>query len=223
MGFKGKQRPVLESIMNHHGLLVSRETKLSSEDMRNTIVSHIALGNCVRPAESPCPWISHKMPSHPSSSRDRIEETKTAICEDFVCAAALRQKDPVGNEIKLINKILEKSPSQKLLFRFMQSKDIPHDPSQSCKSLRTTLARFGHLLRKHSVGQSSSAMSSCNWLSIVLHDLKDKIAENFRTEISQKHLQCFVCCSCLASTFVQQQVNYNKSCLNLSCLQHPEM
>ena len=30
MDFEGKQRPVLESIMNRHGLLLSRETRLPS-------------------------------------------------------------------------------------------------------------------------------------------------------------------------------------------------
>ena len=223
MGFEGKQKPVLESIMNHHGLLLNRESKLSSEDMRNTIVSHIALGHCIRPKGNPRPWIAHNTANHASSSHDQVNETKDAACEDFVRAATLDQEDPVGNEIKLINKILEKSPSRKLLIRFLQCKDIPHDPSQSRRSLRTTLTRFGRLLEKRCIRQQSSMTCTSNWPSVVPHTLKDKIAENFRSEISHERLQRFVCCSCSALTFLQQRVTYRKSCLDLSCLQHPEM
>ena len=48
MGFEGKRKPVLESIMDHHGLLLGDRNGLSSEKMRNTIVSHIAAGHCAR-------------------------------------------------------------------------------------------------------------------------------------------------------------------------------
>ena len=35
MGFEEKRRPVLESIMNHHGLLVCQEKKITIEDIRH--------------------------------------------------------------------------------------------------------------------------------------------------------------------------------------------
>lgn len=48
MGFEGKQKPVLESIMSHHRLVISQYPKLSSEDMRSAIISYIASGHCAQ-------------------------------------------------------------------------------------------------------------------------------------------------------------------------------
>ena len=59
VSFEDKRRPVLESVMNHHGLVVERERRLSPEDMRNSIVSHISSGNCVKGIGKSQPWFSH--------------------------------------------------------------------------------------------------------------------------------------------------------------------
>lgn len=46
VGFEEKSCSVLQSVMNHHGLIVASETKLSKDEMRDSIVSHIAAGHC---------------------------------------------------------------------------------------------------------------------------------------------------------------------------------
>ena len=145
MGFEGKCKPVLESIMNHHRLLVGQWPKLSSDDMRTAIVSHIAVGHCV---QNPRPW---NMPgTHTRFSTSSAEDnTEPISCDDFVCDTDLKQDDGVGNEIKIMNKVLEKHPSQSFLLCFLCCKDILHDPSDSCKRLRLTLSRFIQVLEKH--------------------------------------------------------------------------
>ena len=224
MGFETRPRPVLESIMNHHGLLVSQQPRLSSEDMRRTIISHIASGHCTSPCERPRPWISDRVhiqfPLHNFQAEDANRDK--AVCDDFVADAALQYEDPVGNEIKILNKILDKSPSRILLLRFLHCKDIPHDPSDNRKRLRITLSKFVRLLEKRRVRYSASSTNN-DWPSIVPQNLKDKIAENFRNEISRDRLQSSICASCTSSILVQQRVTHNKSCLDLTCLQHPEM
>ena len=47
MGFENKRRPVLESVLNHHGLIIDSDHKLSTEVMRDAIISHIVQGRCV--------------------------------------------------------------------------------------------------------------------------------------------------------------------------------
>lgn len=90
MGFEGKHRPVLESIMNHHGLLVGQQTKPSSEQMREAIVSHIASAHCVRPIDKPPPWISQQTQTTFGSRRDNDgENVDQPVCDDFVHDAAL--------------------------------------------------------------------------------------------------------------------------------------
>jgi len=132
MGFEDKRKPVLESVMNHHGLIISRETKLSLEDMRHAITSHIISGHCARSTQSPPAWFSQKTHGGNPASRN---ETKNATCNDFVRDAGLHPGDDVGNEIKLLSKVLDKSPFWHLLLRFLCCKDIPHEASQSRKSL----------------------------------------------------------------------------------------
>jgi len=205
MGFETRPRPVLESIMNHHGLLVSQQPRLSSEEMQRTIISHIASGHCTSPREKLRPWLSDKvhvrLPSDSYQAEDPNRDEK--VCNDFVADAALQYKDPVGNETKILNKILDKSPSCILLLRFLHCKEIPHDPSNNHKHLRMTLSRFVRLLENRCVRYSASSANN-DWPSIVPQNLKDRIAENFRNKISRDWLQSFICASCTSSTFVQQ-------------------
>lgn len=133
MGFEDKRKPVLESIMNHHGLLINRESKLSLEDMRRAIASHIISGHCVCSTQSPPPWTSQKRHGAYSLSRNENEDI---ICNDFVRDAGLRPGGDVENEIKLLGKVLDKNPSRLLLLRCLRCKDIPHDSCQSRKSLQ---------------------------------------------------------------------------------------
>jgi len=225
MGFETKRRPILESIMNHHGLLISEQHRVSCDDMRNAIMTHIALGRCIAPKSNPRPWMPQKTQTTSPSLNGAVDSMQDGNCDDFAHDADLEYEDPVGNEIKIINKILEKSPSRALLLRFMKCKDIPHDALQSRKHLRTTLTKFGRLLEKRRVKYSASDSlgSGKDWPSAVPTTLKDKIAENFRKEISHEQLRSFVCSSCSSSIFVEQRVTCTKSGLDLSCLQHPEM
>jgi hypothetical protein len=48
MGFKEKRKPVLQSIMNHHGLLTTQEKRLSSEEMRNSFSQHKGIFSSTR-------------------------------------------------------------------------------------------------------------------------------------------------------------------------------
>jgi hypothetical protein len=112
MGFEGKRKPVLESIMEHHGLPVSGHPRLSSEHMHDTIVSHIASGHC---AHQPWPWIRPKL-----SSPTEAKNTEDITCNDFVHDADLELEDEVGNKIRVLNKVLHKNPSQSLLLCFLQ-------------------------------------------------------------------------------------------------------
>lgn len=220
MGFEGKRRPVLESIMNHHGLLVGQQPKLSSEHMWNALVSHIASGHC---AHQPRPRIQPRLPTDPYPEANNATDT-AQVCNDFVRDADLEPEDEVGNEIKVLNKVLHKNPSRNLLLRFLRCKSIPHDSSHSRKRLQLTLARFVRVLEKRRVGHSQPSMSSSDaWPSVVSPTLKGKIAENFRREISRDRLRSFVCCSCSSSIFTEHSVTVKRSELELSCLQHPEM
>jgi len=225
MGFETKRKPVLESIMSHHGLLITRQGMMSSDDMHNTIVSHIASGHCAQSINHPRAWLSQKTHMTLSSFDPHIESVQDMTCDDFTQDADLRYEDPVGNEIKTINKILEKSPSRALLLRFLQQKEIPHDPLDSCKRLRTTLTRFERVLEKCCVRHPAieTSPTTNDWPSVIPQTLKDKIAENFRKEFSQDQLQSFVCCSCSSSVFVKERTMYSKHQVNLNCLQHPEM
>ena len=228
MGFEGKRKPVLESIMNHHGLIVEQQTKFSLENMRDAIVSHIAAGHCAHSIAKARPWLSQKTQTGPICSQQSTGGEKNdseMICNDFVQDAGLHYEDRVENEIKVLNKVLEKSPSRTLLLRFLRCKDIPHDASQSRKRLKITLTRFVRLLEKRRIKNSDTSLHSNfdDWPSVVPKTLKDKIAENFRNEISREKLSSFVCCSCSSSTFMQQHVTRRKDDCNLSCLQHPEM
>jgi len=116
MGFEDKRRTVLESVMNHHGLL-SQEKKLSIDEMRNIIVSHIAFGHCAHPVR-PSSWnlsriASTMLPSHCS----QLDESTVPSCDDFVRDATLNdQFEDSENEIKIMSKILEKVSSRRLLF-----------------------------------------------------------------------------------------------------------
>ena len=180
MGFEDKRKAVLESVMNHHGLLINRESKLSSEGMRRAIVTHILSGHCARLIDQPSPWTSQRVHNACPVVAD---ETEDVTCNDFVRDANLHAGDNIGNEIKLLNKILDKRPSRSLLLRVLICKDIPYEASQSRKSLQTTLTRFVRLLEKRRI--TSTAMSVAEeWPLPVSVTLKDKIAENFRNEIS---------------------------------------
>ena len=144
MGFDGKRKPVLESIMNHHGLLVGPRSKLSSEDMRSEIIFHIASGHCI---QHPRPWITSRTQTA-CSAFEAKENSIEHSCDDFVHDADLKQNDHVNNEIKIMDKVLQKHASRNFLLHFLRCKDIPHDPSHSCKHLQLTLARFLRLLEK---------------------------------------------------------------------------
>lgn len=218
MGFEGKRRPVLESIMNHHSLPVRQQPKLSSEHMCDTIVSHIASGHC---AHQPWPWIQ---PTLPDPFHTETKTTEDVTCDDFVHEADLDLEDEGGNEVKVLNKVLQKNPSRNLLLCLLRCKDIPHDCSHSHKCLQLTLARFVQVLEKHRVGNLQlSTPSSDTWPSVVSPTLKDKIAEKFHHEISHDRLRSFVCTSCSSSVFTEQCVTVKRCRLDLSCLQHPEM
>jgi len=73
---KKKRRPVLESVMNYHGLL-SQEKKLSIDEMHNIIVSHIVFGHCAHPVRpSLLEFQGHCVPS-----RDHFHIGRVSVCQ----------------------------------------------------------------------------------------------------------------------------------------------
>ena len=226
MGFEDKRRPVLESIMNHHGLSACRENKLTTEEMRSEIISHIVLGHCARSMTRP---FLHKFQPNDRSHHDSLDDETEHTCEDFVRNGNLKENQKRENEITILNFALQKISSRRTLLRIMQHKEVPHDSSHNLRRLRSTLKRYLRVLEKRSTNfstqQNGEARPSTDpdWPNVVPQTLKDKIAENFRFEISQDHLQSFVCSSCSIADFTQHSITANKSSLNLTCLQHPEM
>jgi hypothetical protein len=78
------------------------------------------------------------------------------------------------------------------------------------------------VVEKSAAGTSTvSSTSPSEWPSIVPQTLKDKIAQNFRAEISAERLSTFVCCSCSSSILVRQRIVVNNDKVNLACLRHP--
>jgi hypothetical protein len=129
MGFEEKRRPTLQSIMEHHGLQVSTaEKKLTNEEMREQIISHIVNGRC---ADSP-------QTTAPPFRMRHAEEANTVEtgCEDFVRDADGNEQ---GTEIALLRMAVNKIGSRKTLLRFMECNNIDHDPSHSLKQLRHIL------------------------------------------------------------------------------------
>jgi hypothetical protein len=100
MSFEEKRKPVLQAIMNHHGLLIGQEKGLSSEDMWNAIMSHIAVGHCAQSLAAPLPW------SAQASNADTHP-----VCNDFAQDAQLQANDNDENQLKIIYKFLKKHPS----------------------------------------------------------------------------------------------------------------
>lgn len=227
MGFESKSRPVLQSVMNHHGLIIDPHSKPSVDSMRDTIVAHIADGHCVQPAGARRPTVMQRMRfvrSVRESEKDSMNETS---CEDFALSAKLHpEEDETHTEIKIGNIILQTVASRKTLLRFFRCKNIPHDPSLNVKQLRTILKKYVHFLQDRlsnaTAASSSVTTSSQNstWPPVLHQTLKDKIVENFRSEISCERLSSFICCSCSSSQLVQDRVVINRanSSLNLSCL-----
>ena len=139
-GFEQKRRPVLESIMTRHGLplqSVPQGKKISSEEMKNTILQHIASGDCARSISKFS--LSAKVPQtglpdfHPTALPDN------ASCDDFVHEAELNTQmdnDQISNEIRALTIALAKISSPNTLLRLLQCKHIPHDPSAKIKRLR---------------------------------------------------------------------------------------
>ena len=75
--------------MNHHGLLITPQDKMTSDDMCNVIVSHIALGHCMVPKSNPRPWMLQKTQMIPPLSNDPVDSVQDTICDDFIRDAAL--------------------------------------------------------------------------------------------------------------------------------------
>ena len=211
MGFECKRKPVLQSIMNHHGLVVDGQRRQSTEEMRHVIISHIALGHCTCSLAAPQAW-----------SPEVDEEDMHASCADFIQDGDLHIDDNEGNQSKIINKVLEKHPSQKFLLQFLNCQNILHDPSQSSKRLRITLARFACVLEKWRSGERLHNPEFI-WPRVVPQTLKDKIGTNFRHELSRDNLQSLICCSCSTMVYIQDSVTVLRSEADLFCLQHPEI
>jgi hypothetical protein len=190
MGFERKCRPVLESVMNRHGIPVAADEKLSKEDMRDSIMTHIAHGHCLKPVTMSRPCILQKMRIVRSRREIQFDVAEKSTCKDFVHSAMLdAQKDLTDNEIQIINLVLQKISSRKTLLRFLRCKNIPHDSSENIKHLRKTLKTYAEILECRSSHVSTTSHISDQWPSVVPQSLKDKILENFRLEISrQKHL-----------------------------------
>lgn len=88
MGFEGKSRPVLQAIMDHHGLsLCTPSQKLTAEEMRRRIMSHIMLGECYsrNPVMVAVPSSQLQCPA----LRQNIEGEEFT-CKDFVHVAERR-------------------------------------------------------------------------------------------------------------------------------------
>jgi hypothetical protein len=115
----------------------------------------------------------------------------------------------------------------------MECNNINYDSSHSLKQFHHTLRQRISSLEKqnanscptvlHNVTSSLPSQPECEWPSLVPRTLKDKIADNFRSKISQQNLRSFICSSCSTSGLARESVTVTKSELNLSCLQHPEM
>jgi len=112
VGFEEKSCSVLQSVMNHHGLIVASETKLSKDEMRDSIVSHIAAGHCVQSIGKPRPCVMDSMRIARASLN--VDITYDASCQDFVRGTPLsRQEDNTETEIKIVIIILRKVASRK--------------------------------------------------------------------------------------------------------------
>ena len=147
MGFKNKRRLVLQSIMDHHGLIIDADHKPCIEDMRNIIVTHIADGHCVQRPGVPRPSVMHRMRFVRSAYDSEKDPTENMSCEDFAQSTKLQpNKDETEKEIKISNIILHTIASRKTLLRFFRCKKIPHDPSQNVKQLQTMLKKYVHFL-----------------------------------------------------------------------------
>ncbi len=227
MGFEDKRRPILESIMRHHGLPSSaHEKRLTNEQMREEIIHHIVSGRCADSASSP-QRSRHFSASYQSQHKNEADFT----CEDFVQSGELNEQK-TNNEIAVLNMAIKKKSSRKTLLRIMRCNNIQYNISDSLKHLRYSVKKRIRVLEKQNADTSTPALhhetyirsqSQPEWPTVIPQTLKDKIAANFRSEISREHLQTSICCSCSTSLFTQDCITAAKSDLNLSCLQHPDM
>lgn len=140
MGFEGKSRPVLQAIMDRHGLSpASPSQKLTAEGMRRRLMSHIMLGEChsrnlavatVPLSQLQCPALRRNV------------EGEEFTCKDFVHVAGVSgELLDCDKEVAVFNIALQKIRSRKTLLRLLQCKEIHYNVADNVKHLRIALKR----------------------------------------------------------------------------------
>ena len=133
----------------------------------------------------------------------------------------------------ILTNVLEKVTSRRTLLQFLHDAQIPYEPTDNLRCLRSSLRKYirhlqkSNVLTSHTKPQSSCSMlpmstESNEWPLVIPQSLKDKIASTFVAETSSEKLRSFICSSCSSSAFLQERVSIKKSSINLSCLQHLE-
>ena len=217
MGFETKRRPTLLAIMDHHGLVLHDHQNLSTEDMRNAIISHISQGDCLR--SIPSSRTANSL-HHQKSSATSAETSSNSNCEDFVDYVPMSDSDS-DVRLKILTIALLKINSRKTMQRFLKSQNVPHNATDSLKHLRLILKQYISVLETPHNSNHDDNIES-DWPHTISHTLKDQIARNFIQETSTAQLQSFICASCSSSVSVTEQVVLSQSSLDLTCLQHPE-
>src|SRR6266545_1088769 len=147
MGFEKKRRPTLLAIMDHHGLVLHDHENLSTEDMRNAIISHISQGDCVRSIPSSRPANSLHLQKIIATSG---ETSSNSNCEDFVNYVPMSDND---SDVRL--KILT------IALLKINSRNIVSKPDNDDHQLHILLSYHS---QKHDARQSKTSysnLSSC--------------------------------------------------------------
>ena len=220
-----KHRPVLQSIMEHHGLLPATGSfNMSLDVMRDTITDHVFNGHCLPGLSKFQMTFSQKLQNVVHNSE---KDTNYASCDDFINSLTSNASD-IETHIQLLNNALHKIRSCKTLFQVLQCEGISCSATENLKHLRVLLHVHIKKLEKSNPCSNSHAADIhmgqpiTDWPSVAPQSLKDKIIEQFRQETSSEELQTCVCASCSSSVLIKDHITVKKTDMNLTCLQHPE-
>jgi len=214
-GIRGHGKDLLMSIMGRHHISAPSHKKLTCEDMKQAILTHILDGDCIM-----------KSTGLPKIHAENAQASQVG-CEDVQ-----RTIDPVSvlpdqeMKIALLEALKNELPHLPMLCLFKIEK-IDHNPQNSLKTLCRKLQEHIDSLKSsentpevHGIGDPQALIAP--WPHKIPQSLKDKVASLFLKDTSSVKLKMFTCASCGEACLMSNRINVASKDILLIPLHWPD-
>lgn len=205
----------LMSVMGRHRISAPSHKKLTREDMKQAILTHILDGDCIM-----------KSTGLPQIHAENAQASHVG-CEDVQ-----RTIDPASvlpdqeMKIALLEALKNELPRLPML-RLFKIEKIDHNPQDSLKTLHRKLQEHidslkssGNTPQVHGISDPQAPIAP--WPHKIPQSLKDKVASLFLEDTSSVKLKMFTCTSCGEACLTSNRINVASKDISLIPLHRPD-